>query len=168
MNKNPVLIAMSLLAFVGVAHAQNLKIEQGDFEVSGSARWDRSAVGFDVRLGTFVDHYIQAGVYGDWMDDNYATRTGLGVYLIHLFETRTYALPYAGASLGFGSLDFNFGDSESGVELQFLAGLKYFLADNVSLNTELNFGVSSGDTFMGDRKTESTDVGLRVGISFFW
>lgn len=118
MHKQRFFLPLALLAMLGFAHAQNLKLEKGDIEVAGSARWDRSTVGFDVRLGTFVDHYIQAGVYGDWMDNNYATRTGLGIYFIHLYETRTYFLPYLGASIGFGSLDFNFGDSNSGAELQ--------------------------------------------------
>lgn len=150
------------------ASAQVLKLNKGDFEVAGSGVINRSTVGFALRGGAFVVDYLQVGVFADWEDNNYTTRSALGVYFIHLFETRTYLLPYAGASLGFGSLDFDFGDSESGVELQFLAGLKYYIADNVSLNTELNVGVSSSDTFMGDRKAESTDIGIRIGISYLW
>lgn len=166
MKRYLVLFLFSVLPVL--AHSQVLKLNQGDFEVAGSAVIDRAEIGFNARVGTFIMDYIQVGGNVQWIDSNFATRTGLNLYGIRLYETGTYFLPYAGASLGFGSLDFDFGGSNNGLELHAIGGVKYYLADNVSLNTELSLGVSTDDTFLGDKKTESTEVALRVGISFFW
>ena len=166
MKRSLLLMLVSVLPVL--AHSQVVKLNEGDYEVSGSAILNRSEVGFNARIGTFVMDYIQVGVNAQWIDTNFATRTGLNIYGIRLFETGTYFLPYAGGSLGFGSLDFDFGSSGSGLELQAIGGVKYYLTDNVSLNTELTLGVSTDDTFLGDKETESTEIAIRVGISYLW
>jgi opacity protein-like surface antigen len=151
-----------------LASAQRLKVNAGDYEVSGSGVFNSAQLGADVRLGTFIDNYLQAGGQFGWHDSDFATRTKFGAYGLYLYETRTYLLPFVGAGLGFGSLDLDGGSSKSGIELDFFFGLKYFLADNVSLNTEVNLGLSTDKTYLRDDKAESSDVSIRVGISYLW
>ncbi len=164
--KHIVCLFCMLLPFF--SQAQVLKLNKGDFEVAGSANIDGNTIGFEARFGAFVADYIQTGINAKWEDSNFGTRAALNLYLIRLFETRTYFLPYAGASLGFGSLDYDFGGSESGVEFQLITGVKYYIADNVTLNSELTFGISSGETFQGNNEMDDTEIALRVGIGYLW
>lgn len=150
--------------------AQRLKLNKGDFEVSGSALFNSGELGGEIRFGAFPADYIQGGIELEYHETDLASRTGISFYGIYLFETRMYLIPYAGGKLGFGSLDVEVegGESDSGAELSLLVGLKYYFADNVSLNTELTFGVGTGDTFLSDDEVNSTDVGLRVGLAYTW
>jgi opacity protein-like surface antigen len=150
------------------ASAQRLKIAQGDFEVAGSAVFDSSQIGAKMRFGTFAANYFQLGGEFEWLDTDYATRTGIGMYFIRLYETNAYLLPYFGVGLGLGTLEYDDSSDESGMELSFLLGLKYFLSDNVSLNTEFSFGMSSADTYMGSDEPDSTQASVRIGLSYFW
>ncbi|MCC5850835.1 MAG: outer membrane beta-barrel protein [Verrucomicrobia bacterium] len=150
------------------SHAQMLKLNKGDFEIAGSATVNSNTIGFETRFGAFVADYIQTGINAKWADTNFGTRAAFNLYMINLFETRTYFIPYAGASIGFGSLDYDFGGSESGVEFQLIGGVKYYFADNVSLNTELTIGISSGETFQGNNEMDDTEIALRVGLGFLW
>ena len=167
MTRFSVLFAFLFLPFLSLS-AQQLHLNKGDFEVAGSAAFNSGELGGDLRFGAFVADYLQIGLEVEYRDTDLATRTGAGLYAIRLFETRTYLLPYAGAALGLGSLDVDGGDSESGAEFTLLTGLKYYLADNVSLNTELRFGAGTGDTYLSDDEKNSTDVSLRIGLSYLW
>jgi opacity protein-like surface antigen len=143
-------------------------LNKGDLEASGSAWFNQAELGFETRLGLFVQDYVQAGGTVEWVDSDFATRTRLGIYSYRIFETRGYWLPYVGAGLGYGSVDFDGGSSESGLELSLLSGIKYYIADNVCLNTEMVFGVSTADTYIGDNELDSTQIGLTVGLSYLW
>lgn len=162
------LVALLLLLTPFAASAQILKLNQGDMEASGSGSFNSQEVGISSRVGYFVRDYVQVGVDIDWASSDFADRVSLGLYGLYLYETQSYWLPYYGAGLGYGSVDIDGLSSESGLELTLFAGLKYYLTDNVSLNTELYVGASTGDTYLSDDELESTDVGLTIGLSYFW
>jgi opacity protein-like surface antigen len=162
------LLLLCLLVLPVVLPAQNLKLNQGNGEATFSAKYDQAEMGLETRLGVFVQDYLQAGGYLAWADSDFATRTRFGIYSYRLLETRGYWLPYFGAGLGYGSVDLDRASSESGIELTLLTGIKYYLADNVALNTELAFGVSTGDTYISDDDLESTQIALTLGISYLW
>ena len=165
MKKLPILL---LLMLPLVLPAQRLKLNKGDFEVAGSALFNAGELGGDLRFGAFLQDYVQGGLTLSYHDTDFATRTGIGFYGLYLFESRRYLLPYVGGGLGFSSIDIDGAASESGAEFTLLTGLKYYVADNVSLNTELAFGVSTADTYLGDDELKSTDITLRIGLSYFW
>jgi hypothetical protein len=54
------------------------------------------------------------------------------------------------------------------VDLSLLGGVKYYFADNVSLNTEVYVGYGSDQTFIKDSKASDTNYGLTLGISYCW
>jgi opacity protein-like surface antigen len=150
------------------ANAQFVMLNQGDLEASGSAGFNSTETTLQTRLGYFVYDYVQVGVQFSWADNDFATRTHFAVYSYQMFETDTYFLPYVGGGLGYGALDTDAGGSESGIELMFLAGVKYYISDNVSLNAEFAAAASSADTYLDDDGATSTEVGIRVGLSYLW
>ena len=164
------------LFFAGVSltsHAQKLPVTKGSFEtaIAGHVDPDGPAgteVALDLRFGAFVKNYNQLGIDFGWERYGDISRGGLGVFGHHLFETKTYLLPYVGFEVGYGSAEPKNGSKDSGFELGLASGLKYFLSDHVSLNTELSASVSSGDTFLGEDGTENADVKLTFGLSFLW
>lgn len=163
------ILALLLLLSPLCASAQVLKLNQGHMEASGSGWFNSREMGFSSRVGYFVQDYLQVGVQADWASSDFIDRVSLGVYGFYLYETSSYLLPYYGGGLGYGSVDIDgLAESESGVELTLFAGLKYYLADNVTLNTELYVGASTGDTYISDDDLESTDIGLTIGLSYLW
>ncbi|MGA0334302.1 MAG: outer membrane beta-barrel protein [Kiritimatiellia bacterium] len=159
-----------ILAFLtGFAlHAQQLKIYEGDYELSGTGEYNQSQTGGNFRLGVYVNDYLQVGIDAGMSDSEIFNRLSLGAYVQYLFETQTYLLPYIGTGLGMSSLDVDGGQSESGVDFKLLTGLKYFLADNVSLNTEIYFVFGTAETFIDENKLSDSDYGLTLGISYSW
>jgi len=143
-------------------------LNKGDMEVSGSAGFTDYEIATQARLGIFIQDYTQVGVKLDWSDTDFATRTRLAFFGYYLFETREYWLPYVGSSLGYANVDADVGGSESGMELTLFTGIKYYLADNVSLNTEVGFGFSSGDTYLTNDGSESSEISLRIGFSYIF
>ncbi len=159
---------LSLALAATTLPAQQVMLNKGTFEVGGSAQLDSDVLAASARFGAFVKDYLQVGIKLDLADSARATRVGLSAYGIHLFETNTYVLPYVGGSLGFATLDSGVGSSETGAEIALLGGLKYYMADNASLNTELSIGFGSGDTFLDDRRGDSSKVLLTIGLGFHW
>lgn len=155
-----------LLPLAGMS--QRLKLNKGDMEVTGSAGFTDAEFSTQARLGVFVQDLTSLGVMLDWSDNDFATRTRFSFYGYQMFETRDYWLPYVGAGIGYASIDADAGGSESGMELTLFSGIKYYLADNVSLNIEFAFGLSSGDTYLTDDGTESTEISLRIGLSYLF
>lgn len=153
---------------VTAASAQLVKLNKGDFEISTFGQFTDARKELDLRFGAFVMDYTQIGINFTVLDDRRADRLALSVFGLYLFETRTYVLPYLGGSFGFGRLAAGDSKDNSGIEIAFIGGLKYYLRENVALNTEVQFGLSSEDTFLGNRTSESSEVSLRLGISYLW
>ncbi|MEX2381107.1 MAG: hypothetical protein WD490_01890 [Opitutales bacterium] len=148
--------------------AQQLKIHKGDFEVATAAMFSRAELAGNFRFGAYVQDYIQLGLDVGYQETDFFSKSSIGAYLLALVETRTYFLPYYGGGLYYSSLDSPVGDSFSGVDLRLFGGIKYYVADNVSLNTELLIGYSTDDTYIKSSETTSSDISLRVGISYLW
>ncbi|MDA3873385.1 MAG: hypothetical protein PF795_05445 [Kiritimatiellae bacterium] len=148
--------------------AQQLKLNKGDFEVATSAMFNRAELSGNVRFGAFVMDYVQLGLDVGYQDTDFFSRSSLAAYVMALVETRTYFLPYYGGGLYYSSLDPNAGETFSGLDFRVFGGVKYYMADNVSLNTELTIGYSTDDTYIKDSETNSSDIGIQVGISYLW
>jgi len=161
-------ILFSLALSATVLPAQQLLLNEGDFEAGGSGMIDSDALSGSARFGAFILDYLQLGGKLDLADNDVATRVGLSVYLIKLFETNTYLIPYLGGSIGYASLDVSGDKSESGAESALIGGLKYYMADNVSLNSEVTAGYSSGETFLDEDGGDTFKLMLTIGIGFHW
>lgn len=148
--------------------AQQLKVYKGDFEIATAVMMSRAELAGQVRFGAFVMDYLQIGLELGYQDTDFFSQGSFGVYGLTLVETRTYLLPYYGGGLYFSTLDPPVGDSFSGLDFRIFGGVKYFISDNVSLNTEVTLGYSTDDTYIKSTETTSSDISLRVGISYLW
>ncbi len=162
------LLLISALFLTFSLQAQDLKLNKGDFEVSGSGEFNQAVLGGGVRFGSFVADYVQLGVDLTYYDTDLVNRFSLGTYMLYMFETQTYALPYVGGKIALSSLEPDAGENESGLDFTLLFGLKYYVADNVSLNTEVHVGYSSAETYIDNDEATSSDYGVTLGISYYW
>lgn len=163
-------LMFSVFAVVSVfsrVHAQHLPIYFGNSEISGSASFNSGRYDLNFRFAQYIQDLTQAGMYFEFQDNSFYTRTAIGAVFTRSFDTPTYFIPYVGATLGFGSLERG-GEDNSGIELAFLVGVRYFLTNNMSLNSELHIGVSSDDTFLDGSGADSLGTGVRFGLSYSW
>lgn len=149
-------------------HAQDLKLQKGDFEVTGSGTFNQAKLAGDLRFGAFIMDYLQLGIDLGYQDTDILNRFSLGTYVYWMFETQTYFLPYVGSGISLSSLEGDSGFSDSGLDFSLFFGLKYYLADNVSLNTEFKGAFSSAETFIKDNEASSSDYGITIGLSYYW
>ena len=120
----------------------------------GRFLWNR----FSVR-GTLL-YTILEDVAGE--DEDYRT-SELGVAGEYHFDLGGNLVPYLGAGLGWRSS--HFGDfKESALVYGPRAGLKYFLAENVSLDLEVTYKIGSADVFINDFVPEDTDLSTAIGL----
>jgi len=161
------LVALCLFSF-SWGTAQEIKILKGDMETNFSFSYDQGELGGDLKLGAFVSDYIQIGLEGGYQDTDFLTQTDLGIYLLRFFETGTYTLPYVGVGTGFASLDGSAGESNSGAAFSLILGLRYYLADNVALNTEFRSAWASGEAFIDGNSASDTEFSLGIGLSYLW
>lgn len=162
------LLFICILFSVFCLQAQEIKINKGDFEVAASGEFNQAVLGGQIRFGSFVADYIQLGVDLVYYDTERVNRFSLGTFMSYTFETQTYLLPYVGGKLALSSLDPEEGEGESGLDFTLLFGLKYFVADNVSLNTELHLGYAAADTYIDGDEATDTDYGVTIGLSYYW
>ena len=168
MRLRPVLFAMMMATCFTVINAQHLPIYYGNSEISTMGYFNQGRIEVNFRFGHYIADTTQMGFYVDFQDSSFYTRTALGALFIKSFDTPTYIIPYVGAGLGYGNLERGPVSDKSGVELHFLLGFRYFLSEEVSLNSEFHAGVSSDDTFLDNSKAESLDLGFRIGLSYSW
>lgn len=162
--------ALIFLAFatLPITQAQEIKVNKGDLDTTFSATVDRGELGGDLRFGAFVSDYLQLGLEGGIQDTDFITQYDMGLYLIRFFETRTYMLPYVGLGMGFASLEGSTGESESGAAFSLILGLRYYLTDNVALNTEFRSAWASGEAFIDGNSASDSSFGLGIGLSYLW
>jgi hypothetical protein len=156
-----------LLVTVAV-QAQEIKINKGDLELNLSTALNQGEVSADVHFGAFVSDYMLWRVDVGYMDTEFLSTTQAGLSAIRFFETRTYTLPYIGLGAGYNSLEGMSGVETSGVEMSLILGLRYYMAENVALNTEVKTAWSSEETFIDGSQTTDTDYRLRIGLSYLW
>lgn len=162
-----ILFSLIFVSAASVLKAQHLPIYHRNSEISGLGYFNQGRAELNLRYGHYIDDFVQMGFYVDFQDSSFYTRTGLGALFIRSFDTPTYVIPYVGAGLGYGNLDRG-SAGKSGVELSVLVGLRYFIANNVSLNSELHAAISTDDSFVDNSKAESMNMGIRFGLAYSW
>lgn len=95
-------------------------------------------------------------------DSDYRTweLSGAGEY--H-FDRGRDLVPYAGFGLGWRKTEFG-ALEESGAVYGPRGGVKYFLADNVVLDLEVTYKLSTADVFINDFEADNTDISSTIGL----
>ena len=121
-----------------------------------------AALAFPVAMSLAVvataNHFV-IDVAGE--DEDYRTSELGAAAEYHLGHGRF--LPYLGAGLGWRRTHFGKID-EAALVYGPRAGVKYFLADNVALDLEVTYKLSSADVFINDFVAEDTDLSTAVGL----
>lgn len=162
------ILSLALFCLISELSAQDIKVSKGDFETNFSSVINRGEVALDLRFGAFVADYTQLGLKVGYSDTDFLTQSQLGVYLLRFFETRTYTLPYVGLGMGYTTLEADGAGDNSGVDFALILGLRYYIADNVALNTEFRSAWATDKTFIDSDRAVDTDFGLRIGLSYLW
>jgi len=162
------LLSFIVLLFLMPAFSQDIKISKGDFEANVSSILSRGEIDLETRFGAFIADYLQVGLDVGYTDTDFLSRLDLGVYGTRFFETRTYAIPYAGLGMGYSTLDGGGEGDFSGVSFSLLLGVRYYLAENVALNTEVRSAWATDKTFIDSDRAVDTEFSLRVGLSYLW
>jgi opacity protein-like surface antigen len=72
-------------------------------------------------------------------------------------------VPYVGLAIGWGKSEFGSLD-ESAFVYGPIAGLNYFLADNVALDLAITYRFASADVFINDFQPEDHDLSSSIGL----
>ena len=152
------------------AFAQQIKLNQGDQDITFSAAFNSGELGADLRWGRFFQDYFQYGVEIGYADDDFVSQTGIGLYLLRYFETNTYTIPYLGVGLGYGALSSDANDEVdfSGGAFALIFGIRYYIADNVAINTELRGAAGTDDIFIDGSEGADSDFSLNIGFTYLW
>lgn len=162
------ILLLSAMLIAGAVQAQDLQIKQGDHEFNGSANFNQAAFGGNFRMGIFFTDGLQLGGEVNYFDSDFYIRYSAGAFVSMHFDNGSYWIPYIGSGLHLAALEPVFLEKETGVEFEIFGGVKYFLADNVSVNTELRLGYSSANTYLEDNEYTDTDYRLNIGLSYYW
>lgn len=161
---------ISLLAFLfgTVGLAQDININKGDFELKLASAFDQGQFNVDAHFGAFVADYTQWRLDVGYTDTDFFTQSRAGVTALRFFETRTYTIPYVGLGLGYTSVDSPNGLENTGAEFSLILGLRYYLAENVALSTELKTAYATDDAYIDGTSVTDTDYRLGIGLSYLW
>jgi opacity protein-like surface antigen len=165
MKRIPILL---LLLLSPLLDAQEIKAFKGDFETNVSALVNRGEIDLNLRLGAFTADFLQFGADVGYSDTNFLTQYELGVYGVRFIDTGTYTLPYVGLGLGYVSLEGDADEGNAGISTSLILGIRYYIADNVALNTEFRSAWASDKAFVDNDQAVDTQFSLGVGISYLW
>lgn len=181
---------MLSLCFAGAAAANpGSAIQQGSSELGGqislegststtegsSTEYDSSTATLGITYGYFVTDAIQlAGRYFSVSSssgtDGTVTNETTYSYLYlegkyHFYSKGQTFIPYVGVGIGTASMTSEspgYTYSSSGSSSSLMGGVKYFVSENTSLNTELNVGSAKFDT------TTTNTTRLLIGFSVYF
>ena len=163
---------VAITALSGSVFAANINQDTKEMGVSGM-------VDFDGTFGTEIDLSLKGGYF--WIDylefggeigivDNDAVKAwNAGVFSEYSFMLEWPGIPYIGAALSFGAAEVEaIKQDETAAIGSFNTGIKYFVTDNVALDTDLVFSIASAEVFPEKDRAEDTDMRWRIGLRFFW
>lgn len=166
-------IGLACLALSLVGTLAEAKVKKGDKEISffGSVietspegAESTTTVIVQVAGGVFVTDNVQVG--GSVMQTSIfnsftATVRLLNGFVKYHFNPNDVLVPYVGAQAGMAFVESDF-SSDSGISYGGMAGFKYFLSENLSINGE-------GDIIQSKiADTTATQTILQVGLSYYF
>ena len=165
----------AVTALAGSVFAANIDQDTKEIGVAGG-------VDFDTAFGTEIDLTLKGGYF--WIDylafggligvfDNDAVKAWeLGAFAEYNFVLEAPVIPYIGAALSYGTTEVEIANQakmdESAAIGSFNVGIKYFITDDVALDTDFVFRIASSEVFPEDDKISDTDIQWRIGLRFFW
>ena len=188
MNRTVALVVVSgLIAANGFA----APLPQGTREIGVRGNVDfASAAGTsidgEVALGIFALDNFEVGLTGSISKNDVLERWSGGVFSELNIDMGGALVPFIGVAAEFASAEIEADgngeeaegsgeevaevddDSEEAVILTAKAGLKWFVASNIAIDTAIAQSWATEDVFQNDNKMEDTDTRVEVGIRVFF
>ena len=132
--------AVATLALVGASYGASLK--QGTQEIVVQGGYDPQTANGDteaisLEYGQFIQDLIEVGVRGNYGTDENVETYGLGAFA-----------------------EYNF-------DLAGLAGVKYFLAENVAISADAEIDWADDEIYPKDEDFDDTNFQFNLGMRFF-
>jgi hypothetical protein len=140
-----------------------------ELRLGGYADFDNPSGNFDflidTGLGYFVVDNTEAGGLLTWGYDGSKFGYGIGGFGEYNFDFDVFIMPYIGMKVQFFFGDFyvrNF------INVEFTAGPKFFLSENVAIYTEVYYDLASEDAYINDNEAKNYDVGMKLGVRSYF
>jgi len=142
-----------------------------------------TALDGEVSLGIFALDNFEVGLTGSISKNDVLERWSGGVFSELNIDTGGMLVPFIGVAAEYASAEVEVGeeteggdaetaqseeDSEDAVILTAKAGLKWFVASNVAIDTAIAQSWATEDVFQDDNRMEDTDTRVEVGIRVFF
>lgn len=131
---------------------------------------------YTVGYGYFVTDRVQLGIShlgilaksdSDSSSDTLSILGFDGFVKYHFLDKGATLVPYVGLQAGYLSAKYN-DDKGDAMTYGAMGGLKYFVSENVTLNTELNYRHYDLKSRSSDDKAKSDTIGVLIGFSVYF
>jgi hypothetical protein len=172
--KKALIVALMFVMLAGVSLAKNLPKGTREIDVQGSFDGNMGA-GFSLFLalgyGYFPVDKLEVCVAAAVMHTDAVTLYAPAVSVQYNFDlgSGNNIVPFVGANIGWGFMDYHPGVAENGFVYGIEAGVKYFVVKNLAINLSVDRDWATGKLF-DDKNANMIDNNLTVnlGLRFFF
>lgn len=156
-------------------------LQQGTQEVSIAGRlefpdFDRLDYDLDGSYGYFFRDGWEVGARIGASDFGGTDRVDVGIFTEYNFNRDSQWVPYVGAAIGIGAVDFDDGDFDASTELNddegaifdIAMGVKWFVRPHMAISTAINFQFATEDVYATDDSLEDNITTLQIGMRFYF
>ena len=166
------IIIAAILAVACSSYGQLLTAGTQEVRLDGMIDFESAwgtDIDFNLGYGYFVLDSIEIGGGITLMNNDEWTAWGLSAFGEYNFDLGMELVPFAGVGLGWGTYDFDKGDSNSAFILAGYAGVKYFIVDNVAIVAKLQTEWASEKVYpKKDYKYTDTNAEVTFGVSCYF
>ncbi len=155
------------------ASASAVMLQEGTQEIQVDGSFDFEGAGgsvLDLGLGWgyFVTDFVEAGVRGDVFLSDPGDSYSIGGFGEYHFDIETITVPYMGGAISLLMTDVNNGDDTTALVFSGMAGAKIYLVENVALDIHATLSLATDDVYIADDELTNWDVGLHMGLRFYY
>lgn len=155
-------------------------LDRGTKELSVSGQlefpdFDKLDYDLDASYGYFIRNGWELGVQVGASDFGGTDRIDVGVFTEYNFNRQKRWIPFIGAGIALGSVDFDDGidastelNDEEGAIFNVETGIKWFVRPYMAISTSIDFKVATEDIFATDEEIEDNLTSVRIGMRFYF
>lgn len=169
------ILILALVAFAGSSYATTaLDMDSQELGLKGLVDFDTAngtLVDLEVKYGYFWIDDLEFGALAGFRDDNMYQEWKIGGFSEFNFRLESPVVPYIGAALTFVDSEVTIGAEKLGTSAvagDFSLGLKYFLVENVAIDTDFVMSIASDDVYPEKEAMSDTDMRWRIGLRFYF
>ncbi|GAL14507.1 hypothetical protein JCM19233_5519 [Vibrio astriarenae] len=142
-----------------------------EFGLQGDVNFDYAddfLVNLQGSYGYFiVDNFLLGGDASLSVSDNVQTYK-VGVFGEYNFDFGSKFVPYVGAGAQFLYSKY-FSNSDTSMNMKSAIGVKYFIAENIAVTTEVNYNIANDDLYVGaNGNAKNTNTNVMIGTRYYF